>query len=446
MSQYLDKNGLDTLWAKLKTTYARKVSASAGTDKVTVSLKDGAATPNVLSTADIPAATTSAAGVMTKDDKAKLNGIAAGATANTGTITGVTGGTGLSGSGTSGSVTISHATPSGASAKTSGLYKISTDAMGHVTGATAVAKADITGLGIPAQDTTYSDYAGSAHGLVPAKGSALPGKALLANGSWGDPTMAVNARFLEADPSSSWVGELTNDNGTLSYIDEDDNAWTITPQGQFSGNAASATTAGSVAWGNVTGKPSSFTPSSHTHGNIQNGGTLQSSDITVASGDKLVVTDSSDSSKVARTSVSFDGSTTTKALTPKGTWETFLKSHQSLSNYYNKTEVDNLLTGSVAYQGTFADCFTITASDASSKAGKVVAKKALKVGNYMVVSADTTINFSNRTITLGTGDMVFCKAAVANGGTVNGSNVDATFDFVQNEIDSIPTSYIDALS
>ena len=52
--------------------------------------------------------------------------------------------------------------------------------------------------------------------------------------------------------------------------------------------------------------------SSHTHGNIANGGTLQTNDITIANGDKLVVTDSSDSSKVARASISFDGSTTTQ--------------------------------------------------------------------------------------------------------------------------------------
>lgn len=38
-------------------------------------------------------------------------------------------------------------------AKTSGLYKITTDATGHVSAATAVGKADITALGIPAQDT-----------------------------------------------------------------------------------------------------------------------------------------------------------------------------------------------------------------------------------------------------------------------------------------------------
>ena len=41
-------------------------------------------------------------------------------------------------------------------AKTSGLYKITVDATGHVSAATAVAKADITALGIPAQDTVYT--------------------------------------------------------------------------------------------------------------------------------------------------------------------------------------------------------------------------------------------------------------------------------------------------
>lgn len=39
---------------------------------------------------------------------------------------------------------------SAAGAKAAGLYKITTDAKGHVTAATAVAKADITTLGIPA--------------------------------------------------------------------------------------------------------------------------------------------------------------------------------------------------------------------------------------------------------------------------------------------------------
>ena len=67
------------------------------------------------------------------------------------------------------------------------------------------------------------------------------------------------------------------------------------------------------------------TPASHTHGNITNGGALQTTDVTIASGDKIVVTDSSNSNKLARTSLSFDGTTTSQALTKKGTFETFAK-------------------------------------------------------------------------------------------------------------------------
>lgn len=51
-----------------------------------------------------------------------------------------------------------HAVTNKGSAFSSGLYKITTNAEGHVTAATAVSKTDITALGIPGQDTntTYT--------------------------------------------------------------------------------------------------------------------------------------------------------------------------------------------------------------------------------------------------------------------------------------------------
>ena len=53
-----------------------------------------------------------------------------------------------------------HAAAKG-SAFTSGLYKITTNAQGHVTAVTAVATADITALGIPGSDTDTKNTAGS---------------------------------------------------------------------------------------------------------------------------------------------------------------------------------------------------------------------------------------------------------------------------------------------
>ena len=58
--------------------------------------------------------------------------------------------------------------------------------------------------------------------------------------------------------------------------------------------------------------------SSHTHGSITNSGAI-TSDTTVASGDKLVIADSSDSSKLKRSAIAF-GSSTSTFLRNDGTW------------------------------------------------------------------------------------------------------------------------------
>ncbi len=48
----------------------------------------------------------------------------------------------------------------------SGLYKVTVDNEGHVSATAPVEKADITGLGIPAQDTTYQKATADADGLM----------------------------------------------------------------------------------------------------------------------------------------------------------------------------------------------------------------------------------------------------------------------------------------
>lgn len=64
-----------------------------------------------------------------------------------------------------------HAAAKG-SAFASGLYKITTNAQGHVTDATAVQKSDITGLGIPAQDTVYTHPTTAGNKHIPAGGAS----------------------------------------------------------------------------------------------------------------------------------------------------------------------------------------------------------------------------------------------------------------------------------
>ena len=50
--------------------------------------------------------------------------------------------------------------------RASGLYKIVVDATGHISQTALVTKADITALGIPAQDTTYGLASSTANGLM----------------------------------------------------------------------------------------------------------------------------------------------------------------------------------------------------------------------------------------------------------------------------------------
>ena len=138
-------------------------STTAGTSKYL--REDGTWTtpPDTNTTYDN--ATTSKAGLMGADDKAKLDGIATNAN------------------------NYSHPTYT---SKTSGLYKITVDGTGHVSGTTAVAKSDITALGIPGSDTTYSVFvksgSGAKAGLVPKPDTtAGSSKYLREDGTWTTP-------------------------------------------------------------------------------------------------------------------------------------------------------------------------------------------------------------------------------------------------------------------
>ena len=71
-----------------------------------------------------------------------------------------------------GNVAYQHAVTNKGSQFASGLYKITTNKEGHVTAATAVVKADIIKLGIPAQDTTYNAATTTTMGLMSAEDKA----------------------------------------------------------------------------------------------------------------------------------------------------------------------------------------------------------------------------------------------------------------------------------
>lgn len=182
-------------------------------------------------------ATTSADGLMSSKDKTKLDGIASGANKYT------------------------HPA-SAAGAKSNGLYKITTDANGHITAATAVTKTDITDLGIPAQDTntTYSNMKGAstseagAAGLVPAPSTGAANRYLRSDGTWAVPPDTNTTYTLSSFGITATAAELNKLDGVtataaeLNYVD----GVTSNIQTQLNGKAASSHThqyAGSASAG-----------------------------------------------------------------------------------------------------------------------------------------------------------------------------------------------------
>ena len=138
-----------------------------------------------------------------------------------------------------GAAAYAHAVTNKGSAFASGLYKITTNSEGHVTAATAVVKADITGLGIaelPAVSASdngkvlgvsdgvwaaVTSPAGSVmtgatvnadgtSGLVPAPTSSDVDKFLKANGTWDTPAGGTNPVVM--------TGATASANGVAGYV------------------------------------------------------------------------------------------------------------------------------------------------------------------------------------------------------------------------------------
>lgn len=199
------------------------------------------------------AASSTSAGLMTAADKKKLDGIATGAN--------------------------KYVHPS-YTAHDSGLYKITVDATGHVSAVTAVAKGDITALGIPSTNTTYGTFKGAttseagSTGLVIAPVAGNANRYLRSDGTWAVPpdtntTYGVFAKAT-ADVAGSTGLVPAPAKGQQTYYLRGDGTWAV-PANTWRGiqdNLTSSSTTdslsanqGKVLKGLIDGKAAS----GHTH-------------------------------------------------------------------------------------------------------------------------------------------------------------------------------------
>lgn len=151
---YLDKTGLSIVWDKIKNSISSAINnAASNTAPVAVATTSAVGTSTSYARQDHVHAITLASGdnngqIKIAGSNVSVKGLGTAAYTSSGTYA-------TAAQGAAANSAYAHASAKG-SAFTAGLYKITSNAEGHITAATVVTKADITALGIPGSDTTYS--------------------------------------------------------------------------------------------------------------------------------------------------------------------------------------------------------------------------------------------------------------------------------------------------
>jgi hypothetical protein len=116
-----------------------------------------------------------------------------------------------------------------ATAYASGIYKITVNAAGHVSAATAITKADITALGIPASDTTYAAVSKTAAGLAPMlPNETTTTKYLRQDGTWVVPPDTNTTYAAVSKTAAGLAPMLPNETTTTKYLRQD-GTWVVPP-------------------------------------------------------------------------------------------------------------------------------------------------------------------------------------------------------------------------
>ena len=177
--------------------------------------------------------------------------------------------------------------------------------------------------------------------------------------------------------------------------------------------------------------------STHAHGNITNGGAITATGVTIANGDALTIVDSSASGKLVKSSITFDGSTTSKYLSQAGTWVSTINSHQdwgivagAQSGASNASQSDpyiNLVKGSTP---TFD-------SGVQLKGGGIVGVSA-NSGAITITASHAThkLTATNGTATAGTNSITYVESLT---GTNTATSGDLTVTATRKTLSDIVT-------
>ena len=132
-------------------------------------------------------------------------------------------------------------------------------------------------------------------------------------------TVKANWTFVQTNLTNAVVTDTTGgENGYLAKF----SAKSTLTKGPKIGTSTTTWLNEKGEWSTPTAANVGAATSGHTHGNITNGGGMTATGAALANGDTLLFVDSSETNKlIKQTSITFDGSTTTQALSKKGSWE-----------------------------------------------------------------------------------------------------------------------------
>ena len=167
------------------------------------------------------------------------------------------------------------------------------------------------------------------------------------------------------------------------------------------------------SWAKASTKPSytysevGAAASDHVHGNIRNDGSI-SVNTSLANGDRLVFSDTSDSYKLKNTSITI-GTSTAQYLANNGTW-------QNVPTTLPASDVSDWAKASTKPSYTYSEVGAAASSHAHgniTNAGDITATAAIASGDRLVINDESASKIINSTITFGSSTSQF----LANNGT-----------------------------
>ena len=408
-------SAITELWAKCKAWFANKLGSSTTATTVSISLKNNA--EDTLATTSISAATTTSAGVMSADDKTKLDGIASGANAYTHPAY----------TAQTGKPTANQAPAFGGTVTVS---QIASDANGHVTGAVdrtitipnAAASTEAAGLMSAADKTKLNGIAAGATantGTVTkvSTGVGLTGGDISTTGTvkakLRSETALTNDSVAAAETAGRIYPVAQDKSGYLAvnvpWVNDNDdtkvtNTLAATTKAYVTGTSSATTNTGTQVFDDA----------------VYLGTTAGSLYATTFYGGGSGLT-SLNASNLSNGTVPVERLSTT-AVAKGGTGATTAADARTNLGVYSKSEVDSLVLDAAKFQGTVEANTTISGS-------------SYKKGMYWVVkTAGTYVGQSCEV-----GDMIFCIKTKA-------TSYDAgDFSVVQNNIVEMTTAEVDAI-